>query len=125
MFQMLPESSGRLVALRVAGKLTKEDMVTVAPPLEEKIRENGKVDLLCDMTDLHGWSLGGVWAGLKFDAKHAKDFRRVAGINGKPPHPLIAVNLKTLKAAGIKRLLPKKKKHTPNVNFPQTISLNA
>jgi hypothetical protein len=54
MFQMLPESSGRLVALRVAGKLTKEDMVTVTPPLEEKIRENGKVDLLCDMTDLHG-----------------------------------------------------------------------
>jgi hypothetical protein len=45
MFQMLPESSGRLVALRVAGKLTKEDMVSVAPPLEEKIRENGKVDL--------------------------------------------------------------------------------
>ncbi len=42
MFQMLPECSGRLVALRVAGKLTKEDMVSVAPPLEEKIRENGK-----------------------------------------------------------------------------------
>ena len=48
MFQMLPECSGRLVALRVAGKLTKEDMVSVAPPLEEKIRENGKVDLFCD-----------------------------------------------------------------------------
>jgi hypothetical protein len=59
MFQILPESSGRLVALRVAGKLTKEDMVSVAPPLEERIRENGKVDLLCDMTDLHG----GVSAG--------------------------------------------------------------
>ena len=52
MFQMLPESSGRLVALRVSGKLTKEDMVSVAPPLEEKIRENGKVDLFCDMTGL-------------------------------------------------------------------------
>jgi hypothetical protein len=72
MFQMLPESSGRLVAVRVTGKLTKEDMVSVAPPVEEKIRENGKVDLLCDMTDLHGWSLGGFWAELKFDAKHAK-----------------------------------------------------
>ena len=46
MFKMLPESSGRLVALRVSGKLTKEDMVSVAPPLEEKIRENGKVDSL-------------------------------------------------------------------------------
>jgi len=42
-------------------------MVSVAPPLEEKIRENGKVDLLCDMTDFRGWSLGGFWAELKFD----------------------------------------------------------
>src|SRR5208337_2210645 len=67
MFQMLPESSGRLVALRVSGKLTKQDMISVAPPLEEKIRENGKVDLFCDMTDLHGWSLGGFWAELKFE----------------------------------------------------------
>jgi hypothetical protein len=29
-------------------------MVSVAPPLEEKIRENGKVDLLGDVTDMHG-----------------------------------------------------------------------
>ena len=39
----------------------------MAPPLEQKIRENGKVDLFCDMTDLHGWSPGGFWAELKFD----------------------------------------------------------
>src|SRR5258705_13637327 len=102
MFQMLPECSGRLVALRVAGKLTKEDMVSVAPPLEERIRENGKVDLLCDMTDLHGWSLGGFWAELKFDAKHAKDFRRGAGINGKPIHPLRGCMLKTFNSRGKK-----------------------
>src|SRR5260370_29636018 len=93
---MLPECSGRLVALRVAGKLTKEDMVSVAPPLEEKIRENGKVDLLCDMTDLHGWSLGGVWAELKFDAKHVKNFRRVAVLPGTTLHLCLARQLKTL-----------------------------
>jgi SpoIIAA-like len=102
MYQMLPESSGRLVALRVSGKLTKEDMVSVAPPLEEKIRENGKVDLFCDMTDFHGWSLGGFWAELKFDAKHAKDFRRVAVITGKPLHRFMASMLKPFTSAEIK-----------------------
>ena len=44
-------------------------MASVAPPLEEKIRENGKVDLFCAMTDFDGWSLDGFWAELKFDAK--------------------------------------------------------
>jgi hypothetical protein len=39
---MLPESSGRLVALRVAGKLTKQDMVSVAPPLEERFEKTAK-----------------------------------------------------------------------------------
>jgi hypothetical protein len=104
MFQMLPESSGRLVALRVAGKLTKEDMFSVAPPLEERIRENGKV------ADLHGLSLGGFWAELKFDAKHAKDFRRVAVITGKPLHRLMASMLKPFTSAEIKCFQQEKKK---------------
>src|SRR5271165_5656727 len=43
MFQMLPESSGGLVVLRVLGKLTKQDRVSVAPPLEEKIREKRRL----------------------------------------------------------------------------------
>src|SRR5260370_9371330 len=102
MFQMLPESSGRLVALRVSGKLTKEDMVSVAPPLEEKIRENGKVDLFCDMTDLHGWSLGGFWAELNFAAKNPKDFRPVPGITLKPRHLLLVSLLRPITSAGVK-----------------------
>ena len=109
MFQILPESSGRLVALRVSGKLTKQDMVSVAPPLEEKIRENGKVDLFCDMTDFDGWSLDGFWAELKFDAKHAKDFRRVALITGKPLHRFMASMLKPFTSAEIK-CFPQQKK---------------
>src|ERR1700674_1219335 len=102
MFQMLPESSGRLVALRVSGKLTKQDMVSVAPPLEEKIRENGKVDLFCDMTDLHGWSLGGFWAELKFGAKPTKDFRRGALIRRKPIPRFMASMIKPFTSAEIK-----------------------
>ena len=109
MFQMLPESSGRLVALPVSGKLTKENMVSVAPLLEEKIRENGKVDFFCDMTDLHGWSLGGFWAELKFDVKHARDFRRVAVITGKPLHRFRASMLKPFTSAEIKCFQEEKK----------------
>ena len=123
MFQMLPESSGRLVALRVSGKLTKQDMVSVAPPLEEKIRENGKVDLFCDMTDLHGWSLGGFWAELKFDAKHAKDFRRVALITGKPLHRFMASMLKPFTSAE-KVFSTSEKIRRSNLDFPQLIVLN-
>jgi SpoIIAA-like len=119
---MLPESSGRLVALRVSEKLTKEDMVSVAPPLEEKIRENGKVDLFCDMMDLHGWSLGGLWAELKFDAKHARDFRRVAVITGKPLHRFMASMLKPFTSAENKVFSTREKIRRSNLDFPQLIT---
>src|ERR1700737_3798391 len=125
MFQMLPESSGRLVALRVSGKLTKQDMVSVAPPLEEKIRENGKVDLFCDLTDLHGWSLGGVLGQPKFDAKHAKDFRRVAFIPGKPLHRFMASMLKPFTSAEIKCFQQREKNRRFNLVFHKLLHSNA
>ena len=124
MFQMLPESSGRLVALRVSGKLTKEDMVSVAPPLEEKIRENGKVDLFCDMTDLHGWSLGGLWAELKFDAKHAKD-PTSRGHHWQTTSSVHGVDAKTIHAGGNKVFSTREKIRRSNVGFPQLNVLNA
>ena len=64
---------------------------------------------ICDMTDLHGWSLGGFWAELKFDAKHAKDFRRVALITGKPLHRFMASMLKPFTSAEIKCFQQEKK----------------
>ena len=49
MFQVLPESSGRLVALRVSGKLTEEDMVSVAPPLEKEDSRHREAEI-CSVT---------------------------------------------------------------------------
>jgi hypothetical protein len=99
-------------------------MVSVAPPLEEKIRENGKVDLFCDMTDLHGWSLGGFWAELKFDAKRAKDFRRVAGHHRQTTSSVHGVDAKTIHIGGNKVFSTSEKNRRSNLDFPQLIVLN-
>jgi hypothetical protein len=98
-------------------------MASVARPLEEKIRENGKVDLFCDMTDLQGWSLEGFWAELKFDAKHAKDFRRVAVITGKSFHRFMASMLKPFTPAEI-RCFEQGKKTDALPGFPTTVCAN-
>jgi len=92
--------------------------------LKKRFEKNGKVDLLCDMTDLKGWSLGGFWAELKFDAKHAKDFRRVAVITGKPLHRLMASMLKPFTSAEIKMFSTREKNRRSNLDFPQLIALN-
>ncbi len=82
----------------VSGAINDLDPTDLGPTLKHV----SDIDLFCDMTDLHGWSLGGFWAELKFDAKHAKDFRRVAVITGKPLHRFMASMLKPFTSAEIK-----------------------
>ena len=45
---------GKVLAIRATGKLTKEDYEQFVPPIERNI-ENGKVRILFEMHDFHGW----------------------------------------------------------------------
>jgi hypothetical protein len=46
--------------------------------LDEQIKENGKVRLLFEMKDFHGWIIGGMWKDLKFNIQHWRDIEKLA-----------------------------------------------
>ena len=69
---------GKIVHVKASGKLTKESYETFAPVIDEQIQEHGKLRLLFEMHDFHGWSAGALWEDLKFDFKHWKDIERLA-----------------------------------------------
>ena len=71
-------SVGKLVHVKVTGKLTKEDYETLAPVVDQQITEHGKIRILFVMHDFHGWTAGALWEDLKFDFKHWKDIERLA-----------------------------------------------
>src|SRR5438046_1432499 len=66
------------VEIDLTGKLGSEDYQAYLPKIERLIREHGKLRLLVHMHDFHGWTAGGLWQDIKFDAKHFKDLERVA-----------------------------------------------
>ncbi len=71
-------STGQLLHVKVTGKLSKADYEIFAPVVDEQIAEHGKLRILFEMHDFHGWTAGAIWEDIKFDFKHWKDIERLA-----------------------------------------------
>jgi hypothetical protein len=71
-------SAGKMLHVKVTGKLTKEAYEEFAPAVDQQIQEHGKVRILFEMHDFHGWTAGALWEDLKFDFNHWKDIERLA-----------------------------------------------
>ena len=76
-------SMGRVLEVRVTGKLTKEAYQKFVPAVDAQIKEYGKLRILFLMQDFHGWTAGAMWEDLKFDLKHWKDIERLAIVGDK------------------------------------------
>lgn len=69
---------GATLEVRVTGKLTKEFYEELAPVVDEQIRERGKLRILFQMHDFHGWTAGALWEDIKFDLKNWNKIERLA-----------------------------------------------
>jgi hypothetical protein len=72
------EMAGKLLVLKLTGKLTKEDYAHFLPAVESRIKQHGKVRMLVQMHDFHGWEMAALWEDIKFDMKHFHDIERLA-----------------------------------------------
>lgn len=52
------DAGGKIVAIKLTGKLTKEDYEHVTPAVERLIKQHGKVRMLVQLHDFHGWTAG-------------------------------------------------------------------
>lgn len=78
MHEILPETKGAFVAVRVTDRIDAEDFKIITSALESAIQNHGKARLYWEMRDFHGWTASGLWADTKFDLRHANDFTRIA-----------------------------------------------
>ena len=72
------EAGGKILAVRLSGKLSKQDYERLGPEVERLIKQHKKVRVLCELHDFHGWEAGALWADIKFDLKHFADIERLA-----------------------------------------------
>ncbi len=79
----ISERPGGIVDVHVTGRLSEEDYDRFVPELDRLIREHGKISVLFQMTDFHGWNAGALWQDLKFDLRHFADIERLAMVGEK------------------------------------------
>ncbi|HET6878681.1 MAG TPA: STAS/SEC14 domain-containing protein [Pirellulales bacterium] len=72
------ESEGKVFAIKLSGKLSKQDYEHFVPETESRIKQHGKLRMLVEMHDFHGWELGALWEDVKFDVKHFSHIERLA-----------------------------------------------
>lgn len=77
------EGDGKVFIIKLSGKLSAHDYEHFVPETERRIREQGKLRMLVQMHDFHGWELGALWQDVKFDAKHFADIERLAMVGEK------------------------------------------
>jgi hypothetical protein len=96
------EDDGKVLAVRVSGKLTREDYERFVPGVERLIQQHGKLRVLCEMSDFHGWTAGALWEDIKFDLKHFRDVERLAIVGEMKWQKGMVVFCRPFTTAGIK-----------------------
>ena len=76
--EMTKLNNGKILVVEVSGKLSKEDYEKFLPEVELLINEFGRIRVLFEMHDFHGWKAGALWEDLKFELKHFSDIERLA-----------------------------------------------
>ena len=88
--------------IEITGRLAAEDYEQFVPVIERLLKEHGKIRMLIEMHDFHGWTAGALWRDIKFDARHFKDIERVAMVGESKWQHGMAVVCKPFTAAKIR-----------------------
>lgn len=78
MIQQIPVWEDNIVAFRLSGKLSHADYQAFLPRLEELIDAQGRISVLLELADFHGWDLDAAWDDFRFGMQHQGDFERIA-----------------------------------------------
>lgn len=81
--ELQEQADGKVLTVRVGGKLTPEDYNQFVPEVERLIGQHVKIRILFSMHEFHGWTAGALWEDIKFDLKHFNDIERLAIIGEK------------------------------------------
>lgn len=96
------DSDSMILNVRVSGKLTKDDYVTLAPQLEKYVEQHGRLRVLLQTDDFHGWEATALWEDIKFSVRHFNDIERLAMVGEKKWEKGMAMFCKPFTTASIR-----------------------
>jgi hypothetical protein len=81
--ELQERQNGKVVVVPVSGKLERADYDRLVPEFERLVQQHGKIRVLLETHDFHGWTAGALWEDIKVNVKHFKDIERLAVVGEK------------------------------------------
>ena len=82
-FTLTENPSGKVLEVRVTDKLTHAEYQQFESRFESLLKQHGKINVLFEMVNFHGWDFAVMWDDIKFDVKHFSDIQRIAMVGDK------------------------------------------
>jgi len=83
MIQILSGLPPHTVGFRLSGKLHDEDYKAFVPLVDAEIAKEGKVNILSQFHDFHGWDAKALWDDIKFSTTHCTKIKKIAIVGEK------------------------------------------
>jgi hypothetical protein len=83
MIEQLPGMPDKTLGFKMSGKLHDEDYKTFVPLVDAAIAKEGKVRMLAQFHDFHGWDMHALWDDTKFATTHCLKIERIALVGEK------------------------------------------
>ena len=101
MIEVLPSPSANVLGFRLSGKLHDADYKTFTPAIDAAAG-TGKVRLLAQFHDFHGWDTHALWDDIKFATMHCTKIERIALVGEKTWEKWMAAVCKPFTLAKVK-----------------------
>jgi ubiquinone/menaquinone biosynthesis C-methylase UbiE len=75
---LIERDDGKLLEVHASGKLRHEDYVRFVPEFDRLAEQHGKLRVLFEMENFHGWDASALWDDIKFDLRHFAAIDRLA-----------------------------------------------
>jgi hypothetical protein len=102
MIAEIPQTSPKVLGFKMSGKLHDEDYKTFVPMIDAAVAQQGKIRLLAQFEDFHGWDMHALWNDIKFATTHCLAIERIALVGEKTWEKWMAKVCKPFTMAKIK-----------------------
>src|SRR5215831_2805635 len=83
MIEILSGLPAHTVGVKLSGKLHDEDYKKFVPLIDAELARDGKVRLLAQFHDFHGWDMEALWDDIKFATTYCTKVERIALVGDK------------------------------------------
>ncbi|HEY7170949.1 MAG TPA: STAS/SEC14 domain-containing protein [Vicinamibacterales bacterium] len=102
MIEPIPALPAHTVGFKLSGKLHDEDYRKFVPLVDAELAREGKVNVLAQFHDFHGWDLHALWDDIKLSTTHCNRINRIALVGDKSWEKWMAVVCKPFTLAKVR-----------------------